>query len=298
MKCGSCGLTGHNKRSCTVIPQEVNIKRNQRKCRCCGIKGHNGTTCPTKPLDWKFGGDRPTPVPRRTERKCGICGIVGHTRNTCTVTPTVKEVNHNPRSKCGICGIAGHNKKTCPQLYSDEIQDEEPMDEDYVLSDEEDEVDLATTGYSGITLCDDLLELVGFQVKVVREKATVDYWADLTVKSKTRFGITSGLINRKDAGIFETCINRDRIIDCIDTLVRRRKIEFDLGMIGYIPDNSLINSSEFGDVAYVVNELKRCSDKPYKVKVIKRKKQKGKKVTCICGKCGRRGHTASNRSFH
>ena len=165
------------------------------------------------------------------------------------------------------------------------------MDEDYVLSDEEDEVDLATTGYSGITLCDDLLGLIGFQVKVVREKATVDYWADLTVKSKTRFGITSGIVNYQDASVFETCINRGRIIDCIHTRARSLEIQRRCGM-------EITSLLEIGAVMDVVNQLKRCSDKPYKVKVIKRKKRKGEKVTCICGKCGRRGHTASNRSFH
>lgn len=139
--------------------------------------------------------------------KCGNCGVFGHNRRTCGVIKN--DLLPVPRvTKCGACGKEGHNKRTCPVLKRRKdfltaheemlVSDEEEMEEDYVLtSDEENdyvpamdcgdddlwsnpptprgEVDIATEGYKGILLCDDVLELVGKQVEAVRGKFTRDY---------------------------------------------------------------------------------------------------------------------------
>ncbi len=108
--------------------------------------------------------------------------------------------------KCGLCGLTGHNRRTCRQLNP---------------------VVCCSPEYSGITLCDDLFEMIGSQVNIVREKEIVDYWEDLNMQSKSLdsagswsatqrawLAMDRGL--RKFYGFHETCFNRKRIIEIID----------------------------------------------------------------------------------
>jgi hypothetical protein len=107
--------------------------------------------------------------------------------------------------KCGLCGLTGHNRRTCRQLNP---------------------VVCCSPEYSGITLCDDLFEMIGSQVNIVREKEIVDYWEDLNMQSKSLdsagswsatqrawLAMDRGL--RKFYGFSETCFNRKRIIEII-----------------------------------------------------------------------------------
>ena len=114
--------------------------------------------------------------------------------------------------KCGLCGLTGHNRRTCRQLNPDNQLNP---------------VVCCSPEYSGITLCDDLFEMIGSQVKIVREKEIVDYWEDLNMQSKSLdsagsvsatqrawLAMDRGL--RKFYGFSETCFNRKRIIEIID----------------------------------------------------------------------------------
>jgi len=111
--------------------------------------------------------------------------------------------------KCGLCGLTGHNRRTCRQNPVNQLNP----------------VVCCSPEYSGITLCDDLFEMIGSQVKIVREKEIVDYWEDLNMQSKSLgcdcgpnawawLAMDRGL--RKFYGFSETCFNRKRIIEIID----------------------------------------------------------------------------------
>ena len=148
------------------------------KCGTCGVFGHNARTCGVIKNDL-------LPVPKKT--KCGACGKEGHNKRTC---PTLKR-------RRDFLSIHVAVPDTCLL-----IADEEAMEEDYVLTSDEEEdyvpamdcgvdgeedllpfgatttdchVDIATDGYTGILLCDDVLMLVGQQVEAVRGKFTRDY---------------------------------------------------------------------------------------------------------------------------
>jgi len=45
--CSKCGASGHNSRTCEVVPLKETTKSslNQRSCGLCGEKGHNSRTC-------------------------------------------------------------------------------------------------------------------------------------------------------------------------------------------------------------------------------------------------------------
>jgi hypothetical protein len=118
--------------------------------------------------------------------------------------------------KCGLCGLTGHNRRTCRQNPVNQLNP----------------VVCCSPEYSGITLCDDLFEMIGSQVKIVREKEIVDYWEDLNMQSKSLGGdcgpnawawlaMDRGL--RKFYGFSETCFNRKRIIEIIDIARRVHK---------------------------------------------------------------------------
>jgi hypothetical protein len=113
--------------------------------------------------------------------------------------------------KCGLCGLTGHNRRTCRQNPVNQLNP----------------VVCCSPEYSGITLCDDLFEMIGSQVNIVREKEIVDYWEDLNMQSKSLdsagsvsatqrawLAMDRGL--RKFYGFSETCFNRKRIIEIID----------------------------------------------------------------------------------
>jgi hypothetical protein len=169
----------------------------------------------------------------RSQMKCGLCGLTGHNRRTCRQLNQLNQLNSThsesmapkvrSQMKCGLCGLTGHNRRTCRQLNP---------------------VVCCSPEYSGITLCDDMFEMIGSQVKIVREKEIVDYWEDLNMQSKSldcdcgpnawewlamdrglrKFYWNSSRLDQVQLvgasgsfyGFYETCFNRKRIIEIID----------------------------------------------------------------------------------
>ena len=95
-----------------------------RKCGTCGLSGHNSRTCPDK----KEKGSKP-PVKKKktTGRTCGNCGGKGHNRRSCSKATKEEEhieitCDHNwqPKKKkkvvkCSLCGEKDdHKAKNCP----------------------------------------------------------------------------------------------------------------------------------------------------------------------------------------
>lgn len=166
-KCGNCGVYGHNRRTCGVIKNDLLPVQKKTKCGTCGKEGHNKRTCPV--------------LKRRRDFLINIHGW----------DASEKEI----LDKAVLTPLTAHEEML--------MSDEEEMEEDEVLtSDEEEEedvtclvcaaseeeefqfpevedpwgsVDVATEGYKGILLCDDVLDLVGKQVEAVRGKFTRDY---------------------------------------------------------------------------------------------------------------------------
>jgi len=107
-----------------------------RKCGRCGQTGHNARTCrgpvkaPTPVVEATLASSGDTPKPRsiadreaakagmraskKGTRKCGKCGKSGHNARTCGKSgkPTVKRARAR-QNTCGKCGGKGHNARTC-----------------------------------------------------------------------------------------------------------------------------------------------------------------------------------------
>lgn len=47
-KCGKCGQSGHNARTCGEQGKPIEVTTGKRKCGSCGQAGHNARTCPNK----------------------------------------------------------------------------------------------------------------------------------------------------------------------------------------------------------------------------------------------------------
>lgn len=145
---------------------------------------------------------------------CGNCGLQGHNRRTCGLVNDPLPVKGKRR--CGCCGEVGHNKRTCPKaleqlrqmryakLANPEaptpslslvVRDEDPMEEDFILTSDDEyepavsgdddiftpEVDVATEGYTGEPrdICGldyDLMIVVGEEVGKIRVKINQDWW--------------------------------------------------------------------------------------------------------------------------
>jgi hypothetical protein len=77
---------------------------------------------------------------------------------------------------CGVCGVKGHNRRTCgrvvfvPEVLV--IMDEDPMEEDYVLTDDEDEyeVDIATPDWGNLPK--DCVDIIIGKLN----QYDIDYW--------------------------------------------------------------------------------------------------------------------------
>lgn len=114
--------------------------RKQYTCRCCGLVGHNVRTCP---------------VAKEQMRAMRHASVASNYQLPVSLSLVVAEPAHIDLT----------------------IADESPMEHDLELTPtpRDDSVDIATTGYTGIQLCDDILELVGKQVIIIRDADTLDY---------------------------------------------------------------------------------------------------------------------------
>tara|TARA_R100000805_G_C3597405_1_gene98396 strand:- start:93 stop:905 length:813 start_codon:yes stop_codon:yes gene_type:complete len=144
------------------------------------------------------GGNNPT------THKCGICGEEGHYRTTCPLAqdngggfclPATRPLPRKGTYKCGHCGKVGHNKRTCPTLKADPVEQKFELELSGLLTDEAQsprsevgtpdtipfpEVDIATEGYTGILLDNDVFRLVGEQVLAIRDKINRDFYTGRT----------------------------------------------------------------------------------------------------------------------
>lgn len=80
-KCGKCGQTGHNSRTClSNLSAAKPVKTaGKRICSVCGEAGHNARTCA------KAGKEPKAAKPKKIEhnRRCHWCGLRGHTARNC-----------------------------------------------------------------------------------------------------------------------------------------------------------------------------------------------------------------------
>lgn len=77
-KCGSCGKSGHNARTCPNANSSAPVAKSGRKCGRCNSTNH--TTLQHTAGD--EGSSAPVTSPKN-DRKCGKCGGVGHNARTC-----------------------------------------------------------------------------------------------------------------------------------------------------------------------------------------------------------------------
>ena len=251
------------------------------------------------------GGNNPT------THKCGKCGEFGHNRRTCPdlCLPATRPLPRKGSKKCSVCGKLGHNKRTCPTLLEQKFEaevakveqkfelelsallnDEAPMESDVELTPTpRDEVDVATEGYTGILLDNDVLGLIGEQVLAIRDKETRDYWETTNQQGKfiqfdnlnltefilarnKLFSPTHHTINEAPWETIEDC-RQDRRIDWVGE----------------------ITAPESGNtwVKYVADEIgETCKQ----VGFGKGRNWNWKKTKC--GKCGVYGHTSRSTRFH
>jgi hypothetical protein len=108
-KCGKCGQSGHNARTCGKGPKPVKVS-GKRKCGVCGKKGHNARTCPSKTEEPKIVEQEieeqeeeieevfiKKPKKRRSY-KCPLCDEVDdHRESDCPYTPLPEGKEVGPR---------------------------------------------------------------------------------------------------------------------------------------------------------------------------------------------------------
>ncbi len=100
-------------------------------CKTCGLTGHNSRTCGKSPLVSPAEKRAAESLAKLLEPKqrvitCRTCGLTGHNSRTCAkskqVYPAEKRAAESlakmlePKQRvitCQTCGITGHNSKTC-----------------------------------------------------------------------------------------------------------------------------------------------------------------------------------------
>lgn len=151
-KCGICGQTGHNARTCPENPK--NGGRGRRRVpptpkrittgqpdldtlMSGGVPAGKVTEVygeSPRPVVETPSGEAPKPrtvadreskraemrASKKSGRRCSICGKTGHNARTCPEnpknkgkTPKVKRARSR-QNTCSICGGKGHNARTCP----------------------------------------------------------------------------------------------------------------------------------------------------------------------------------------
>tara|TARA_R110000796_G_scaffold33598_1_gene87044 strand:- start:1747 stop:2334 length:588 start_codon:yes stop_codon:yes gene_type:complete len=165
-------------------------------------------------------------------------------------------------------------------LVSDEIMDEEPMEEDYVLTDDEDEDDDEVDWSQLPTDCIDTI--LGYVAKV-----TTDYWTDMYSQSKDFFGTKFvGVCNPRQARLYTSGMNRHR------TFNNR----------GYQEKYLWCNWGGNWECKSVRERIQMCQVvQPYympKITNTRNKRVAKSKTKCVCSKCGKVGHRCNNSKFH
>ena len=195
---------------------------------------------------------------------------------------------------CSVCGVAGHNKRTCSKRFQliPVVPDEPPMETDLELTPTpRSEVDVATEGYTGILLDNDVLGLVGEQVLAIRDKITRSYWFQIQLEGRSlqfdNLNLTELVFARNT--LFKPSTHRRQFSEApwetIQDCRQDRRTEW-LGQVPYsVPRVSWVQ--------YVVDEI--GSECP-QVGFGKGRDWTWKKTKC--GKCGVFGHTARSRRFH
>jgi hypothetical protein len=100
--CSFCKTSGHNKRTCSLLPlvctttpAEVKVKR-KYTCSHCNVVGHNSRSCGLKTgsmletgtmpgftWDWWSKSKSPAPEKIKKTHRCAGCGDTGHNIRTC-----------------------------------------------------------------------------------------------------------------------------------------------------------------------------------------------------------------------
>ena len=101
--CSFCKTSGHNKRTCSLLPlvcttpAEVKVKR-KYTCSHCNVVGHNSRSCGLKVgsmletgtmpgFTWNWWSKSKSPAPEKIKKKnrCACCGDTGHNTRTCSL---------------------------------------------------------------------------------------------------------------------------------------------------------------------------------------------------------------------
>lgn len=112
-RCGKCGKTGHNSRTCKKNPVLKTAKR--RTCGKCGNIGHNSRTCRSTATPKLSVHDIVVQTPEVPKKKrvikCSICGS-NHTKSRCPWGGK-KAVQGPKKMKCGHFAWWKAKDKTC-----------------------------------------------------------------------------------------------------------------------------------------------------------------------------------------